>query len=480
MKLGPLRVHDEMEKLMNIPLLIVIVYICCLVLISLFAVKLVKKDAAGFLLAGRSWPWWMVGFMLTGLAIGGASTVGCAQQAFEKGLSAGWYNVAWGFGAALMGFFGASRWRKMGISTVPEMLGLHYNPSARVIGVILQFMIVMTVTCLQFVAGGALLSAMLPGYFTLFSGMLLTAIVFVGIALIGGLWAGGLSNLVNVVVIWVGVVVGSMASWSLAGGTQTIVASLPTEFDYFSLVQGLGFGVLLGWFIVMGFQSFTMQGVVQVGLAAKSPGHAKWGFILGAIIMAPIGFFSASIGLAAKSIYPEIASVQALPTIIMNTHPVIAGLTLSGLWAADISTGVTLLIASATLLERDIYEWSLERKGKTVSSERGHKLSRILVLCIGLVGFFLAMKMTSILNVLLTGISLCAPFTIIFLFTTYLPGFCKKQAAFWTMLVGSLIVALWAIWPSFRILPHAIYLELLVTLPLFIVLCLIFRDPIKH
>ncbi len=68
-----------------IPLIIVIIYICCLVLISLFSVKFVKKDAAGFLLAGRSWPWFIVGFMVTGLAIGGASTVGCAQQAFEKG-----------------------------------------------------------------------------------------------------------------------------------------------------------------------------------------------------------------------------------------------------------------------------------------------------------------------------------------------------------------------------------------------------------
>ena len=97
----------------------------------------------------------MVAFMLTGLAIGGASTLRCAQMAFEKGLAAGWYDVAWGF--------------------------------------------------------GALLSAMLPQHFTLFSGMLLTAVIFVGIAMIGGLWAGGLANLVNVVVIWLGVTIGMVA-----------------------------------------------------------------------------------------------------------------------------------------------------------------------------------------------------------------------------------------------------------------------------
>jgi SSS family solute:Na+ symporter len=465
---------------MNVPLLIVVAYVCCLVAISFFSIKLVKNDAMGFLLAGRSWPWYMVAFMLTGLAIGGASTLGCAQMAYESGLAAGWYDVAWGFGALLMGFFGASQWRSMHVSTVPEMLGMYYTSSSRVIGVVLQFMIVMTITCLQFVAGGALLSAMLPDYFSLFTGMLLTAIIFVGIAIIGGLWAGGLANLVNVVVIWVGVTVGMVACWSLAGGTETIISRLPRELDYFSVLEGLGWGVLIGWFIVMAIQSFTVQGVVQVGLAAKDPRHAKWGFIVGAILMAPLGFFSAYIGIAAKSLYPGIASVKALPTIIMNTHPVIAGLTLSGLWAADISTGVALLISSATLIERDIYEWSMERRGLKVPPERAFKISRALVFILGLLGFILALKATSILNVLLTGLTLCAPFTIIFLFTVYLPGFCKKDAAFWTILVGGLIVFLWVLWPGIRVLPHAIYLEWLITLPLFIILCAVFKDPILH
>ena len=376
-----------------------------------------------------------------------------------------------------MGLFGAAHWRKMHVSTIPEMLGNYYTPSSRVIGVMLQFVIVMTVTCLQFVAGGALLSAMLPQYFTLFNGMLMTAVVFVGIALMGGLWAGGLANLINVIVIWIGVTVGMIACWSIAGGTAIIVSKLPRELNYLGLFEGLGWGVLLGWFIVMGSQAFTMQGVTQISFASRTPRDAKWGFIIGAIIMAPLGFFSAYIGIAAKSLYPNIVSVKALPTIIMSTHPLVAGLTLSGLWAADISTGVALLISSATLLEKDIYEWSLERKGRKVSPDRSYKLSRFLVLVIGVLGFFMALKATSILRVLLIGLTLCAPFTIIFLFTAYLPWLCKKHSAFWTMLTGGLIVILWVLWPSIRIVPHPIYLEWMITLPLFVILSLTLKQP---
>ena len=469
-----------MEELLNIPLLIVILYICCLMVISVLAAKLVKKETMGFLLASRTWPWYMVAFMLTANAVGGTSTVGCAQTGFESGIAAGWYTVAWGLGALLMGFFGASRWRGMKFYTVPEMFGSYYTMSARIVAVILQFMITMTIACLQFVAHGALLAAMLPNYFSLFSGILLTAIIFVGIALLGGYKAGGLISVLNVGVIYFGILVGVIASWSFAGGTETIVSKLPSGINYFSLFESLGFGVVLGWIIVMGFQAFSSQSVVQISLAAKSPHAAKWGFIVGAILMAPVGFLAAYMGIAAKSLYPNIPSVDAMPVMIMKLHPVLAGITLAGMWAAGITTGVALLISSATLLEKDIYETYLDSRGLKISEEKAYKASRYLVLAVGVIGFFMALKATSLINVLTTLVSLCAPFTFIFLFTAYLPGFCKKGAAFWTILVGGIIVALWILVPAIRIVPHAIYLECLITFPMFIVLCLTLKDPLTR
>jgi len=470
---------------MNIPLIIVIGYVIFLILVSTYSVKLLKGDSAGFMLAGRSWPWFMVAFMLTGLAVGGASTIGTAQRAFEKGLSAGWYTAAWGFGAIVMGLVGASRWRKMNVTTIAEMFGQYYDSKARIISVIIQFIIVMTTASLQFVAGGALLSAMLPQYFTMFTGSLLTAVVFVTITLIGGIWAGGLANLINVVIIWIGVSAGAFAAWGMAGGKAAIVAKLPTNIDFFSLTEGLGMALIVAWFMVFIFTTFSHQAVIQVGFAAKTPKHSKWGYIIGGLIMAPLGFFAAYIGIAAKAIYPDIQSVQALPTIIMQTNPWVAGLTLSGLWAADISTGVALLTSSATLIQKDIYEWSLERKGKTVDSHKSLNIMRILVLGLGIIGFFMALKLTAIIKTLLFVLALCAPFTIIFLFTTFAPQVCKKQSAFWTILVGLLAAMAWAFIPGFagffqsKGLIHPVYMELLISLPLFIILNLIFKEPMN-
>jgi SSS family solute:Na+ symporter len=384
-----------------------------------------------------------------------------------------------------MGLIGAAKWRSMNVTTISEMFGQYYNPSARVIAVIIQFLIVMTTCCLQFVAGGALLSAMLPQYFTMFSGSLLTAVVFVAITWMGGLWAGGLANLVNVIVIWLGVVVGFIAVWTLAGGSAAISAKLPTNLDYFSLTEGLGLSLIVAWFIVFLFTTFSHQAVIQVGFAAKTPKASKWGYILGGIIMAPLGFFAAYIGIAAKAMYPEIQSVTALPTMIMQTNPWVAGLTLAGLWAADISTGTALLTSSATLIQKDIYEWYLEGKGRVIDQVKSVRLSRALVLILGVLGFFMALQLTSIIKTLVFVLSLCGPFTIIFLFTVFAPGFCKKESAFWTILVGLIAAGIWAFVPEFAKFwqgmgfVHPAYMELIITVPLFVVLNLIFKERIN-
>ena len=70
----------------------------------------------------------------------------------------------------------------------------------------------------------------------------------------------------------------------------------------------------------------------------------------------PIGFLSAILGLAAKVQYPDINPTMALPQIIMSLDPVVSGITLSALWAADVSTACTILLGAGTLISQDIYK----------------------------------------------------------------------------------------------------------------------------
>ncbi|MDR1045770.1 MAG: sodium:solute symporter family protein [Candidatus Adiutrix sp.] len=441
----------------NIPLLIVIIYIIMLYAISWYSTKLSKGGAIGFLLANRGLPAIIIAVMIAGLAIGGASTVGVSESSYTKGLSAGMYNAAWAAGAIVVGIVAAKRLRNMNLSTIPELFGKFYTPSARYLGVIGQLVIMLTILALQYVAGGAVLTALLPEYFNFTSGMSVTAVVFVGICLIGGYWAAGLSNFINVIVIYLGLVIGCVSVVSSAGGLGALSAALP-EAHWFSFVEGIGFPVVAGWFVVMITQTFGVQAAVQTSFAAKDSKSARNGFIIGGLIILPVGFIAALIGMGAAVKYPGLErAALALPTIMMDQNPVVSGLTLAGLWAADVSTAVGLLLGCATMIMQDVIA-PLRRGRKTWDNKKEMFMSRVMVLIVAAVTFLMALQVRSILGTIMIGLSLTTAYTMILLASLFFPQWCRRSSAIWCLIVGLGVILIWQFVPSLRFGPQVIYI----------------------
>ncbi|MEJ2719553.1 MAG: sodium:solute symporter family protein, partial [bacterium] len=222
--------------------------------------------------------------MLTGLAVGGASTIGVAERAYSVGISAGWYNAAWAFGALVMGLFAARRYRRFEVTTLPELFERYYSTAARVIAVVGQLVLQVVITSLQYVAGGAILSSLMPQVFTFRSGMAVTAVVFVGITLIGGFWAAGLTNVINVIVIYVGIGLGAILTVGKLGGLPAMIERIPAGnpgFDWFAV----GPMLILGWFIVMVTTVHSTQAVIQIGFATRDERAASRAYLYGAALI---------------------------------------------------------------------------------------------------------------------------------------------------------------------------------------------------
>lgn len=457
---------------MNYPLVIIILYVICLYAIGYVANRLASKGGESFILAGRRLSTPLVAVAITGLAIGGASTIGVAEQAYQVGFAAGWYNAAWAAGAILMGLFAAARYREMNIATVPEMFERFYDVKGRVICVISQIFIQLTITSLQYIAGGAILASLLPDIFSFRAGMIISAVVFISITFIGGLWMAGLANLLNVVLIYLGISLVAFATVFRHGGLSGLAAQLPEDVPYLHLVDGLGWAVIAGWFAVMITQSLSTQAVVQISFGARNARVARNGFIWGGILMVPIGFLSAATGIAAKVSFPDISATMALPAVIMSLNPVVAGITLAALWAADVSSACNLLLGSATLFSNDIYKRFVNPQ---VDDKTFMRVTRATVAVLGLTTFFMALTVAGILKTLLIGLSLTTAFTVVFLFTVFLPALCRKNAAFYTTLAGIAVLVLWQLVPAIRVVPHVIYLQWIVCCAVFL-LTLLF-DP---
>lgn len=465
------------RRKVNVQLVILVIYAIVLAAISAAASKLRQKskgEALEYLLAGRRLPAVVVAAMLAGLAIGGVSTVGVAQDAYNRGLSAGWYNAAWGISGIVVGLFAASFFRRSGVTTIPEMMGRLYGRKARFVGALAQILVLMVITSLQYVAGGAILTAILPAVFTFKTGMIATALLFVGIAFIGGYWAGGISNILNVVVIYVGIIAALIAATGQFGGWDNVVAALPPDRPWFDWTAGAGVAVIAAWMVVMLTQAFSLQAVSQIAFAAKDAPTARRGFILGGIIILPAGFLCALFGVLAAAQFPHLENAaMALPTLATAINPLIGGLFLAGLWAADISTAVALLLGSSTLVVEDIVKSLLPE-----TSWRGREmfLSRTVILIVSLGTFFLALTAADILRTVTTALAITASFTLLILSRLLVPSLCRRANGFWTIATSLLVWLLWTFVPSFRITPHIVYLEWPLCLTAFVLSSLLGRE----
>ena len=451
-------------------------YIIILFFVSWYATKLSKASGVlGYLLAGRGLPFYIVAVMIAGIAIGGVSTVGVAESAYTNGISAGMYNAAWGVAAILVGLIAAGKFRKMNITTIPELFERYYGKSGQVVAVIGQIIILMVIISLQYVAGGAILTSLLPQYFTFATGMVTTAAVFVGIALIGGYWAAGLSNLINVIIIYVGVIAGVIVSVTSLGGFSNITAELPAGKPWLDPVAGVGLAMIIAWFIIMFTTVFSTQAVVQVSFASKDAKTARTGYILGGLLILPIGFLAAIFGIVAAAKFPGLEnSAMALPKVVLSFNPYIAGLTLAGLWAADVSTAVGLLLGGATLIVKDIWKGFIQ---PDITKKKELIASRIVVFGLSIITYILATSIIGILKTLLLGLSLTTSYTVILLFSMFAPKLCKKSAAVWTLIVGIAILALWQFVPATHIVSHPIYLEWIFCVTTFLIVGVIDRRP---
>ena len=90
--------------------------------------------------------------------------------------------------------------------------------------------------------------------------------------------------------------------------------------------------------------------------AAKSGEAAKWGAVFGGTIVIVISFFAALVGAAGSTLDPTIEGRAVIPEMIQLTlSPVVAGIVLTALLAAAMSTANSLVLSVAGSCSRDFY-----------------------------------------------------------------------------------------------------------------------------
>lgn len=352
---------------MSVQLIIIILYFIATVVIGVLAGKRAAKSGAAFHGAGMG----ILAIVCasTGEWLGGTATTGVSEYGFDFGLSGAWYTIANGIGVIFLALCFAKLYRSLSTVTVPGIIGSFLGVNARTVSSVFLTFVMIAVGISQMIAAGSLGVSLLGLDFNLV--VVVFAIIFIVYTLAGGMAAVASTNVMHLIFMYGGVILAIILSLGLVGGwggfMDGIASVEATEGGNYFNMFSIGMPQVSSWVIASLLGACTAQAGIQPVLAAKDVPTAKKACIITAFVAAPFGLFTATLGMVAKVMshngtLTDIAGnvvtngKLALPTLMMHLHPVAGGIVLASILAAILSTVSPLILASGTMVTKDIYQ----------------------------------------------------------------------------------------------------------------------------
>lgn len=303
----------------------------------------------------------VVSGVIIGTLVGGSSTVGTAQLAFNYGMSAWWFTLGGGISCLILALVYAVPLRRSGCPTLVGMIQKEYGSSAGMLASILSSVGTFINIISQLISATAVIAVLFP---TLGIGIsvIIAAIFMVLYVVFGGTKGAGMVGIVKTILLYVAMMACGIMVLYMVGGLSSFTGMVrgidnPEGINFFSLLaRGAGADVGACLSLILGV--LTTQTYAQAVLTAKSDRAGRGGALLSAFLIPPIGIGGILVGLymrANAALYPGLTAKTALTTFVTaHMHPLLAGVILGTLFVAVVGTGAGLALGISTILNNDI------------------------------------------------------------------------------------------------------------------------------
>ncbi|HPK42511.1 MAG TPA: sodium:solute symporter family protein [Synergistales bacterium] len=311
-----------------------------------------KSQSNGdYTIAGRKSGTLRVSGTLLGALVGGASTVGTVQMAYQWGLSAWWFTLGGGLGCLVLGLWFATPLRRSRVQTIPGFLELSYGKAASLVAVMASVTGTFVSIAAQFISGSALLRGVFPtgGVVPVFLvGILVLSFIFMGgLKTFSSLGTWKIAVLYAALALCLGA---SLKTFFLPGGGA---APLPFRPFLDPFGQGVGQGLGAGLSVITGV--LCTQIYIQAIFSASDPSTARRGALLSAVLMPPMGLMGIIVGLSVRRSGVVLEPATALPHFLTTSFsPVVGGLLWGVILVTLIGTAAGLTLGVATNLVFDL------------------------------------------------------------------------------------------------------------------------------
>ena len=439
-------------------LVIIFLYMVLTVVVGLVSSKMKQKKAAkkqsneDFLMAGKSLGPVILACTLFAANTGGASTTGIATNVGTQGLSAAWYVIAAGIGFVLVSFI-APFFRRAQASTVPQIINMRYGKPAHIVTAFTSIAALFMATGSQIIATSTIINTVTGMDFET-TAIVVTAVV-IAYTMVGGFASVAAANMMHVGFITIGMTIAMifMVNSEAVGGFSNLMATAKTmtnaegqNMDLLSMTK-VGLPAILGY-VAMYCTTFpTGQEIVQTYCSAKDGKSAKIGSVIAGLLSAAYAIVPALIGLMAFTFIDGFAAntalhKNALAAATMEFAPaIIAGIVLSSVVAATISSASGNMIGTATLFTNDVFRPYMNKGEKNDTKEIW--ISRAVMVLAGCVGLAVALSGSNIISIMMSAFALrsAGPFAAFICGLFYKKV--TKNAGFLSIVFGTAVAAIW-------------------------------------
>lgn len=318
------------------------------------------KNAADFASGGGKAGSFVVAGAIMGTLVGGSSTIGTAQLAYNYGMSAWWFTLGGGIACLILGLAYVKPMRATGSTTVVGMLAREYGKNVGMAASVLSSIGIFINIISQLLAATAVISIVFPNMSILIA-VVIAAILMALYVIFGGVLGAGLVGIVKLILLYISVITGGVLVLTLSGGFGSLVETLDRAryLNLFARGVGIDGGACLS--LILGVLS--TQSYAQALLAGKSDRAAQKGAFISAAMIPPIGVGGILIGLFMRVNHPELANAKlAFPQFVTQYMPdLLGGIVLATLLIAVVGTGAGLSLGISTVINNDIVK-KLTRK----------------------------------------------------------------------------------------------------------------------
>ncbi|AWE06130.1 sodium:solute symporter [Lysinibacillus sp. 2017] len=417
--------------------ILIVLYFVFIAVIGYQTTKKVKtvKD---YNVAGEKISWTILFASLAASILGGGASTGMAGNVYKEGYVFMFAFFAYGIASILIGIFIAPKLKKYkNAQTVGDIMQVHYGNKAKLITGILSVGLCTGILGGQALAIGTMLNVILeiPPLVGILIGMG-SVILYTSF---GGVMAVIQTDVLQFVLLGVILPLTLIIGINAVGGAEVLIANVPDL--HFTFLGEWGIATFIGLFITFLLGEALIPPYTQRVFTSKDPESASKGYIISGFFSFGFYFVTATLGLIAFVLYPDIRTDTALPAIVKQLLPVgITGLAVAALLAVIMSTASSFLNSTTVSFMRDVFPFINK---KTITDKQELFIGRVLTAVIGVIAVIFALNVPSIISALEYSYYLWAPTIVFPLVIGILLKIKNPTAGIVSIIVGAITTIIW-------------------------------------